>query len=113
MRAGFARVSSARSAVSGSIGPASTAPGKSPSTAIDVSAAASEVDGNAVATTSMPASNATLGDACPSATARLLTAIGSALAAIVSGAVRSAGRRTRLKWMVAGLVVGILLVVLR
>jgi mannose/fructose/N-acetylgalactosamine-specific phosphotransferase system component IIC len=42
-----------------------------------------------------------------------LVAIGSALTAIVSGAVRSAGRGTRLKWMVAGLVVGILLVVLR
>jgi mannose/fructose/N-acetylgalactosamine-specific phosphotransferase system component IIC len=42
-----------------------------------------------------------------------LVAIGSALAAIISGAVRSAGRRTRLKWMVAGLGVGILLVVLR
>jgi mannose/fructose/N-acetylgalactosamine-specific phosphotransferase system component IIC len=42
-----------------------------------------------------------------------LVAIGSALAAIISGAVRSAGRGTRLKWMVAGLVVGILLVVLR
>jgi len=42
-----------------------------------------------------------------------LVAIGSALAAIIGGAVRSAGRRTRLKWMVAGLVIGILLVVLR
>jgi mannose/fructose/N-acetylgalactosamine-specific phosphotransferase system component IIC len=42
-----------------------------------------------------------------------LVAIGSALSAIVSGAVRSAGRRTRLKWMLAGLAAGILLVVLR
>jgi mannose/fructose/N-acetylgalactosamine-specific phosphotransferase system component IIC len=42
-----------------------------------------------------------------------LVAIGSALSAIVSGAVRSAGRGTRLKWMLAGLAAGILLVVLR
>ncbi len=42
-----------------------------------------------------------------------LVAIGSALSAIVSGAVRSAGRGTRLKWMLAGLAAGVLLVVLR
>jgi mannose/fructose/N-acetylgalactosamine-specific phosphotransferase system component IIC len=42
-----------------------------------------------------------------------LVAIGSALSAIVSGAVRSAGRATRLKWMLAGIAMGILLVVLR
>jgi mannose/fructose/N-acetylgalactosamine-specific phosphotransferase system component IIC len=42
-----------------------------------------------------------------------LVAIGSALSAIVGGAVRSAGRGTRLKWMLAGLAAGILLVVLR
>lgn len=42
-----------------------------------------------------------------------LVAIGSALSAIVSGAVRSAGRGTRLKWMLAGIAMGILLVVLR
>jgi PTS system mannose-specific IIC component len=40
-----------------------------------------------------------------------LVAVGSAVSAIVSGAVRSAGRGTRLKWMVAGLVIGILLLV--
>jgi mannose/fructose/N-acetylgalactosamine-specific phosphotransferase system component IIC len=42
-----------------------------------------------------------------------LVAIGSALSAIVSGAVRSAGHATRLKWMLAGIAMGILLVVLR
>jgi mannose/fructose/N-acetylgalactosamine-specific phosphotransferase system component IIC len=42
-----------------------------------------------------------------------LVAIGSGLSAIVGGAVRSAGRGTRLKWMLAGLAAGILLVVLR
>jgi mannose/fructose/N-acetylgalactosamine-specific phosphotransferase system component IIC len=42
-----------------------------------------------------------------------LVAIGSALSAMLAGAVRSAGRGTRLKWMLAGLAAGILLVVLR
>ncbi|HUR94157.1 MAG TPA: PTS sugar transporter subunit IIC [Gemmatimonadales bacterium] len=42
-----------------------------------------------------------------------LIAIGSALAAAAAGAVRSAGRGTRLKWLAAGAVAGILLAVLR
>ena len=42
-----------------------------------------------------------------------LVAIGSALSAIIGGALRSAGRGTRLKWMLVGLGAGTLLVVLR
>jgi mannose/fructose/N-acetylgalactosamine-specific phosphotransferase system component IIC len=42
-----------------------------------------------------------------------LVAIGSGLSAIISGAVRSAGRGTRLKWMLVGLAAGVLLVALR
>jgi mannose/fructose/N-acetylgalactosamine-specific phosphotransferase system component IIC len=42
-----------------------------------------------------------------------LIAIGSALAAAAGGAMRSAGRGTRLKWLVAGLGAGTLLAVLR
>jgi mannose/fructose/N-acetylgalactosamine-specific phosphotransferase system component IIC len=42
-----------------------------------------------------------------------LVAIGSALAAVVSGAARSAGRGLRLRWMLVGLATGILLAVLR
>jgi PTS system mannose-specific IIC component len=41
-----------------------------------------------------------------------LVAVGAALSAIVSGAVRSAGRGSRLKWMLVGLGAGTLLVVL-
>jgi PTS system mannose-specific IIC component len=41
-----------------------------------------------------------------------LVAIGSALSAIVSGAVRSAGRGARLKWMLVGLAAGVLVVAL-
>lgn len=41
-----------------------------------------------------------------------LVAIGSALAAAVNGAFRSSGRRTRLKWLLAGAGVGVLLAVL-
>jgi mannose/fructose/N-acetylgalactosamine-specific phosphotransferase system component IIC len=41
-----------------------------------------------------------------------LVAVGSALAAAVNGAVRSSGRSTRLKWLVAGVGAGILLAVL-
>jgi mannose/fructose/N-acetylgalactosamine-specific phosphotransferase system component IIC len=46
------------------------------------------------------------------AVAFTLVAIGSALAAVASGAFRSSGRGTRLKWLVAGVGVGILLAVL-
>jgi hypothetical protein len=42
-----------------------------------------------------------------------LVAIGAALSAVVGGAVRSAGRGARLRWLVAGAVAGILLAVLR
>jgi mannose/fructose/N-acetylgalactosamine-specific phosphotransferase system component IIC len=42
-----------------------------------------------------------------------LVAIGSGLSAIVNGAVRSAGRGTRLKWMLVGLGAGVLVVVFR
>jgi mannose/fructose/N-acetylgalactosamine-specific phosphotransferase system component IIC len=41
-----------------------------------------------------------------------LVAVGSALAAAVSGAIRSAGRETRLRWLIAGAVLGTLLAVL-
>jgi PTS system mannose-specific IIC component len=46
-----------------------------------------------------------------SAVAFTLVAIGSGLAAAVNGAVRASGRAPHLKWLVAGLVVGILLAV--
>jgi PTS system mannose-specific IIC component len=46
------------------------------------------------------------------AVALTLVAIGSALAATVNGAARSSGRSVRLKWLVAGAGVGILLAVL-
>jgi mannose/fructose/N-acetylgalactosamine-specific phosphotransferase system component IIC len=46
------------------------------------------------------------------AVAFTLVAVGSALAAAASGAFRSSGRGTRLKWLMAGLGVGILLAVL-
>lgn len=42
-----------------------------------------------------------------------LVAIGSALSAVAGGAVRSAGRGVRLKWLAAGLAAGTLLAVLR
>jgi PTS system mannose-specific IIC component len=42
-----------------------------------------------------------------------LVVIGAGLSAVAGGAVRSAGRGARLKWLVAGVAVGILLVVLR
>jgi mannose/fructose/N-acetylgalactosamine-specific phosphotransferase system component IIC len=48
-----------------------------------------------------------------SAVAFTLVAIGSGLAAAVSGAFRGSGRGARLKWLVAGLGVGIILAVLR
>jgi mannose/fructose/N-acetylgalactosamine-specific phosphotransferase system component IIC len=47
------------------------------------------------------------------AVAFTLVAIGSALAAGASGAFRSSGRGSRLKWLVAGVGVGILIVVLK
>jgi PTS system mannose-specific IIC component len=47
-----------------------------------------------------------------SAVAFTLVAIGSGLAAAISGTVRGAGRGNRLKWLVAGLAAGIVLVVL-
>jgi mannose/fructose/N-acetylgalactosamine-specific phosphotransferase system component IIC len=46
------------------------------------------------------------------AVALTLVAIGSALAAAVDGALRSSGRSARLKWLLAGAGVGVLLVVL-
>jgi hypothetical protein len=46
------------------------------------------------------------------AVAFTLVAIGSGLAAAVSGAVRVAGRGSRLKWLLAGLGLGIVLAVL-
>jgi hypothetical protein len=39
--------------------------------------------------------------------------IGCALAAAVNGALRSAGRSARLKWLAAGVVAGLVLAVLR
>jgi mannose/fructose/N-acetylgalactosamine-specific phosphotransferase system component IIC len=48
-----------------------------------------------------------------SAVGLTLIAIGSALAAAAGGAVRSAGRAARLKWLLAGLGAGTLLAVLR
>ena len=48
----------------------------------------------------------------PTAVAFTLVAIGSALAAAVNSAFRGSGRGTRLKWLVAGLGVGIVLAVL-
>ena len=42
-----------------------------------------------------------------------LVAVGTGLAAAANGAVRSAGRGTRLKWLAAGAAAGTLLVVLR
>jgi mannose/fructose/N-acetylgalactosamine-specific phosphotransferase system component IIC len=47
-----------------------------------------------------------------SAVAFTLVAIGSGLAAAISGAVRGSGRGTRLKWLLAGLAGGIVLAVL-
>jgi mannose/fructose/N-acetylgalactosamine-specific phosphotransferase system component IIC len=47
-----------------------------------------------------------------SAVAFTLVAIGSGLAAVISGAVRGSGRGTRLKWLLAGLGAGIVLAVL-
>jgi hypothetical protein len=41
-----------------------------------------------------------------------LIAIGGALSAAVSGAIRSAGRGVRLKWLIGGAAVGLLLAVL-
>ncbi|MEO6056624.1 MAG: PTS sugar transporter subunit IIC [Gemmatimonadales bacterium] len=49
----------------------------------------------------------------PTAVGLSLIAIGSALSAAVAGAVRSAGRGTRLKWLAAGAAAGTLLAVLR
>jgi hypothetical protein len=46
------------------------------------------------------------------AVAFTLVAIGSALAASVSATFRGAGRGSRLKWLIAGLGVGIVIVVL-
>jgi mannose/fructose/N-acetylgalactosamine-specific phosphotransferase system component IIC len=46
------------------------------------------------------------------AVAFTLVAIGSALAAATSGAFRSSGRGTRLKWLIAGVATGIVLAVL-
>jgi hypothetical protein len=46
------------------------------------------------------------------AVAFTLVAIGSALAAAASGAFRSSGRGSRLKWLIAGLGAGILITVL-
>jgi PTS system mannose-specific IIC component len=46
------------------------------------------------------------------AVAFTLVAIGSALAAAASGAFRSSGRGTRLKWLIAGVATGIVLAVL-
>jgi mannose/fructose/N-acetylgalactosamine-specific phosphotransferase system component IIC len=47
-----------------------------------------------------------------SAVAFTLVAIGSGLAAAISGAVRGSGRGTRLKWLLAGLGAGVVLAVL-
>ena len=47
------------------------------------------------------------------AVALTLVAIGSALAAAAGGASRSSGRGTRLKWLLAGFAVGVVIVVLR
>jgi uncharacterized membrane protein len=47
------------------------------------------------------------------AVAFTLVAIGSALAAAANGAFRSSGRGSRLKWLLAGAGVGILIAVLR
>jgi mannose/fructose/N-acetylgalactosamine-specific phosphotransferase system component IIC len=47
-----------------------------------------------------------------SAVAFTLVAIGSGLAAAISGVVRGSGRGTRLKWLLAGLGAGIVLAVL-
>ncbi len=49
----------------------------------------------------------------PTAVGLTLLAIGSALSAAAAGAVRSAGRGARLKWLVAGAAAGTLLAVLR
>jgi hypothetical protein len=46
------------------------------------------------------------------AVAFTLVAIGSALAAVASGASRSSGRGNRLKWLLAGLGVGVIIAVL-
>jgi PTS system mannose-specific IIC component len=48
-----------------------------------------------------------------SAVAFTLVAVGSALAAAVNGAFRGSGRGPRLKWLVAGVAVGLLIAVLR
>jgi PTS system mannose-specific IIC component len=47
----------------------------------------------------------------PTAVALTLVAVGSALAAAVNGAFRSSGRSARLKWLLAGAALGVLLAV--
>jgi PTS system mannose-specific IIC component len=49
----------------------------------------------------------------PTAVALTLVSVGSALAAVVNGALRSAGRGARLRWLAVGLGGGLLLAVLR
>jgi PTS system mannose-specific IIC component len=49
----------------------------------------------------------------PTAVGLTLIAVGSGLAAAANGALRSAGRGARLKWLVAGAVAGLVLAVLR
>jgi PTS system mannose-specific IIC component len=49
----------------------------------------------------------------PTAVGLTLIAIGSGLAAAANGAIRSAGRGARLKWLAAGAVAGVVLAVLR
>jgi mannose/fructose/N-acetylgalactosamine-specific phosphotransferase system component IIC len=49
----------------------------------------------------------------PTAVGLTLIAIGSGLAAATNGAVRSAGRGARLKWLIAGAAAGVLLAALR
>ena len=49
----------------------------------------------------------------PTAVGLTLVAIGTGLAAAVNGAVRSAGRGARLRWLAAGAAAGTLLAVLR
>lgn len=49
----------------------------------------------------------------PTAVALTLVSVGSALSAVVNGALRSAGRGARLRWLAAGFGAGLLLAVLR
>jgi mannose/fructose/N-acetylgalactosamine-specific phosphotransferase system component IIC len=49
----------------------------------------------------------------PTAVALTLVTVGSGLAAVVNGALRSAGRGPRLRWLLVGMVGGLLLAVLR